>query len=261
MICPKNVTGSSKSSDGCLDSIIINAGANGEGQPGSPGRTSDPVDVRVGGHAYDRSYAEIELVSWNVSGKLLDLRLRWGQTKDKHLVWLCTTLSSSTADPSDFELRFVASYTWMRAGTAAASTSTAIGATFDSYGLGQTTLAVLSGHKVAVLGNDLSPVAFATTPLATGKDVGLTSDPTTYNTAAAVKTVLDSAAAVQTAIYAKYGAEGAEVRRAVEAAVMWNFIYVPVEAGPFAPVSRGWSFAPSAVSHDWDYVIFGETTG
>lgn len=169
-----------------------------EGQPtAGSGRTSNPVNVRVGGHSYDRSYAEIESVSWNVSGKLLDLRLRWGQTQDKQLVWLCTPLNSSTADPCDFELRFVASYTWMRAGTMASSTAT--GATFESYGLGQTTLAVLSASNVAVLGeNDLSPVAFATTPLAAGEEVGLTSDPSSYKTAAAVKAVLDSAAAAQT---------------------------------------------------------------
>ena len=76
----------------------------------------------------------------------------------------------------------------------------------------------------------------------------------------AIKTALDTAAAVQTDIYAKYdsstNADGGEVRRAVEAAVMWNLMYVPAELGPFAPVSRGWSFAPNAISHDWDYVIF-----
>lgn len=33
-------------------------------------------------------------------------------------------------------------------------------------------------------------------------------------------------------------------------------IYVPAEAGPFAPVSRGWSFAPSAINADFNYVIF-----
>ena len=52
-----------------------------------------------------------------------------------------------------------------------------------------------------------------TTPLATGKDVGLTSAPTTFKTTASIKSALDSAAAAQRAIYATYGAEGAEVRR------------------------------------------------
>ena len=295
MICPrKNVTAHSSNSTattysttttaaaaaaaGCLDSLIVNAG----GEEGS--------DVRVGGHAYDRSYAEIESISWNISGRLLNFRLRWGQSRTTapqgpQLLWLFTPLNSSTVDDlSAFELRFVASYSWLRAGTvvpaaaaaaeeesSASRTPVTDGAstTFESYGLGQTTLTVFSNSPVTqgALPSRTRPfpqfpvsVAFATTPLALGKDIALTSDRSTYASAMAIKTALDTAAAVQTDIYAKYdsstNADAGEVRRAVEAAVMWNLMYVPAELGPFAPVSRGWSFAPNAISHDWDYVIF-----
>jgi hypothetical protein len=266
MVCPRS-NGSSaaaaSSAAGCLDSLIVNAGGEG----GS--------DVRVGGHAYDRSFAEVESLSWNVSsGKALDLRLRWGQTPAKQLVWLCTALPSSTADPADFELRFVVSYSWMRAGSVLANSSSAAAATvgdnrqpvlrtgtaadttFVSHGLGRTTLTVRSSGSERTTSRDvLSPGAFATVPLQAGKAVGLTSNSSSYPTVAAIQTALEEAEAVQKQIYAKY-AGYAEVRRAVEAAVMWNLISVPAELGPFAPVSRGWSFAPNAVSKDWDYVIF-----
>ena len=38
--------------------------------------------------------------------------------------------------------------------------------------------------------------------------------------------------------------------------MMWNWIYEPVEAGPLAPVSRGWDFAKGKVSQEWGYVVF-----
>jgi len=49
---------------------------------------------------------------------------------------------------------------------------------------------------------------------------------------------------------------GEDVKRAVEAAVMWNFIYTPAEEGPLMPVSRSWNFVQELVHRDFSYVIF-----
>ena len=50
----------------------------------------------------------------------------------------------------------------------------------------------------------------------------------------------------------------AEVHAAVQAAVMWSVVHVPLEYGPLTPVIRGnpWRLNPGAVSDDWEYVTF-----
>ena len=55
--------------------------------------------------------------------------------------------------------------------------------------------------------------------------------------------------------YAQFG-ELAEVKEAVQGATMWNLVYTPAEAGPLAPVARGWDFTSGARNKDWGYVIF-----
>ena len=50
----------------------------------------------------------------------------------------------------------------------------------------------------------------------------------------------------------------AEVKSAVQSAVMWQVIYDPFEQGPLAPVIRGnpWGLDKGVVNDDWPYVIF-----
>lgn len=121
-------------------------------------------------------------------------------------------------------------------------------------GLPALTLAVLSngGDVTAAVSPD--GVYSLQTPLCAA-GVGLTSDTAHTTQLSQVVALLDKSKQAQEAIFSQYK-EQSGVRMAVEAAVMWNFIYVPAEAGPFAPVSRGWSFAPGAISTDWNYVIF-----
>ena len=57
-----------------------------------------------------------------------------------------------------------------------------------------------------------------------------------------------------------YG-ENAKVAEAIEAAVMWSWIYNPIEGGPFLPVSRAWGNnmggQTNSANPDWNYVLFG----
>ena len=55
--------------------------------------------------------------------------------------------------------------------------------------------------------------------------------------------------------YAAFGKLG-EVKEALQAATMWNYVVSPAEYGPFLPVSRSWNFVKNASSLDWNYVIF-----
>ena len=63
---------------------------------------------------------------------------------------------------------------------------------------------------------------------------------------------------IEVASYSRYSKDGlADVKQAVQAATMWNFIYTPVEYGPLAPVARGWDFTGGVKqSPDFSYVIF-----
>ena len=55
--------------------------------------------------------------------------------------------------------------------------------------------------------------------------------------------------------YKAYG-DLADVKEAVQAATLWNYIYHPAEYGPMLPVSRSWDFVGGAANSDWSYVIF-----
>jgi hypothetical protein len=75
---------------------------------------------------------------------------------------------------------------------------------------------------------------------------------------AEITTTLAAARAAEQSTYSKYG-ELAETKTAVQSAVMWQVVFNPLEAGPFAPVIRGnpWGLDKGVVNDDWPYVIFG----
>lgn len=90
-------------------------------------------------------------------------------------------------------------------------------------------------------------------PLVEGSPVGLSSGkPQSVSSIAAL---LDENREKELKSYEKYG-DFAQVKAAAQAGVMWNVVYVPTEAGPVAPVSRGWDFTKGAVSPEWGYVLF-----
>ena len=70
-----------------------------------------------------------------------------------------------------------------------------------------------------------------------------------------VRSVVAAARSAELSRYAAYGALG-EVKEALQAATMWNYVVSPAEYGPFLPVSRSWNFVKKAASTDWNYVIF-----
>ena len=55
--------------------------------------------------------------------------------------------------------------------------------------------------------------------------------------------MIAAARAKEYASYKSYG-QYSEVKEALQAATMWNYIYTPAEYGPFMPVSRQVSLSP-----------------
>ena len=172
--------------------------------------------------------------------------------------------------------------TWFRANTAAAvsfrhpelksgvKAQTGAGndaITFTSAGLGQTTVySTAVADSSLVINNSLTSTngaAHLIYPLSHGSKIGFYS-PANSSVARAkslaeITATLAAARAAEQSTYSKYG-ELAETKAAVQSAVMWQVVFNPLEAGPFAPVIRGnpWGLDKGVVNNDWPYVIFGE---
>lgn len=72
---------------------------------------------------------------------------------------------------------------------------------------------------------------------------------------ASIEKTIATARAKEYATYTKFD-QYADVAEAIQAAVMWNYIYSPAELGPLLPVSRAWDFVKQAATDDWGYVVF-----
>jgi len=70
-----------------------------------------------------------------------------------------------------------------------------------------------------------------------------------------VEAAIGAARAAELRRYAKWG-NLSQVKEAVQAATLWNYVYTPAEAGPFLPVSRHWDFVKGQHDTDFSYVIF-----
>jgi hypothetical protein len=245
--------------------------------------------VRVDLHAYDRSYVGYNLslstpnismsVEYSVSGQ-------HGET----LQCLITILEDSP-DDKDFVMDMEARYAWFRPGTISHETDDNgnMVIVFDTPGLGVTKLTTLSDRppvEVVRASARNTPIQQATdsrrqllsgeakstggssmlrVPLSgikgarLGFVAGMKQPPTLDEMQATIKT---NKAAEYKRIQAKFGPDKAPVAEAIQCAVMWTYIYCPVENGPLMPVSRsdGWSFTGNSGANtmDWTYVIFGK---
>ena len=90
-----------------------------------------------------------------------------------------------------------------------------------------------------------------------GAAAATTATATAGPTLESILAALAAARAAEEARYVRFGAL-AQTKAAVQAAVMWQMIWNPLETGPFAPVIRGnpWGLDKGTASDDWDYVLF-----
>ena len=223
----------SRSGDDCVDKITIDH--------------SDPTKVgaRVGYYAIDRSYAQYYFwanngvanvsVEWSAGPSLNDIDVR--------------VKTITCAKPCNYDIKLTSRFAWFRAGTASASATASTGTLrWTPAGLSERSLSVTGGSSVSATEDSLL-IAMqgpgGTPIIATSSLSG----------ASAAATRIAAAEQVELKRYTEYG-ELAEVKAACQAAVMWNWIYVPSENGPLLPVSRGWNFARGSVTPDFSYAIF-----
>ena len=229
-------------------------------------RPSDTDTMRVAEHAYDKSYARMFLTfqganvtvefSSGVGGNSSDLQLALTPLNcaSENAAAVAHGSGSgsgegTTVNCSDFVATFSNDFAWSRSGEATVGASSV---SWTASGLRSVSLHPArsggSGDRAGMVVMQSADGAFNSSnrlsvPL--GRGVGLSST-STQPTFAAIAAHMDYARAQVLALHAKYG-ELAEVARAVQAAVMWCLLYVPVELGPFAPVSRSWVSAVRSV--------------
>eukprot|EP00051_Salpingoeca_urceolata_P014957 m.191191 g.191191 ORF g.191191 m.191191 type:complete len:939 (+) comp18245_c0_seq1:119-2935(+) len=238
---------------------ISTAGADGHKQ-----KSSWP-EVRVGLHAYDRSYAQFFMgpfdgVNANVSVELsasgpdlADLQLLVTPVECNNVLVQrtvtsnSTTTTAATADCSDYEVVVSARHFWLRAGTVGSSATPSASLVFDSWGFAPLRVFGLTSN----VGSVITGSASLTLPLLHGA-VGLSTLP--GDTVAKARTALDTRRTAEEASMVKQFGSQAETAVAVKAAVMWTLVYSPMEWA-LCPVSRAWSFTHTS-NTDFSYAIF-----
>ena len=265
-----------KSSNTCLDQAI-----------------PDNSEIRVGLHAYDRSY-----VTYHMAYQTANVTIEFSVQNDKQLYFVLTTNEFPNNDPDDYEIRITGRYGWFRPGNVS-TTQNGLGTqqlTFVTPGLGVTNVTLTTNTQHVVLAskrrsgdgalqhgsNTNAQRQLAFTHAQDGIDDSVAAEPClcvpinqpnerigfganipSLSTEAIHDKILALKVAEEDRIRKKFGAAKYAVAEAIQSTAMWTLIYNPVENdGLFMPVSRteSWSFRDDsgASTFDWTYVIFGK---
>ena len=223
--------------DGCLLSAIMDDG-----------------DVRVGLHAHDRSIAQMFLT---YAGANVSVSVLGGFESLQVLVEPVSC--GGGLDCSAYAFVLTGTFIWGRLGAVSSDKDSLTAAP-----LGLPAVELLAAASGPVQPVDPAKLEVNVTMLPY-LAVSLSAGAVAFSTAgvptvAAVRAAVAVAAALEAARYARFG-ELAETAQGVQAAISWNAIYTPAEAGPFPPVSRAWSSdSPAPGDSDPDqfsYVVFG----
>jgi hypothetical protein len=228
----------------------------------------DKASVRVGVFATDQSYWQFYLeyqginVSISVSGGKADLHviaepINCAATSPSADAASSTPSSAAGANCSDFALVVLPRYMWFRLGTVSAWPSRAGSLQIAPLGVpGLTVIQPTTDPSTELKLPDHiatwpAHVAFSFGAGAVGLREGDGAPPSLQEVRQHVQAMRDA----ELDRYKAYG-EFADVKEAVQAATLWNYIYHPAEYGPMLPVSRSWDFVGGAANSDWSYVIF-----
>lgn len=264
-----NISVCQKSTNQCLETAVPN----------------DQGVIRVGLHAYDKSY-----IGYNVTFKGLTLSMECSVSgpDQEELQFLITAIDCDNSNcAEDFELHIGGRYAWFRPGCVY---ETPAGLSFSTPGLGDIELmtvfdddSVLSNSGIITTLKDedstlrtsrqLEDVLQEGTahsskkksilkiPLGnSGQKVGFVAGTKSVPSILELQATIHAKEKVENKrIHRKFGTKAA-VAEAIQASVMWTYIYNPVENGPFMPVSRwgNWDFGErsGATTHDWTYTLF-----
>lgn len=255
--------------------------------------------IRVDRHSTDRSYASFNLTfddpskqhdsknnkdsSSEPSGSI-SLTMESSVTGSDHeeLRYLITITGCDSCE--GFVLEVVPRYAWFRPGWVSKTTDTSL--TFSTPGLGDIYVRVLleEDYEARWDGTEKESLSNTSTTLRIplsrkGQKIGVIAGPHSSlrssdddnNNSKISLAELEKHIRVMDKLEASrmertFGPKH-EVAHAIQAAVMWSWIYNPIEGGPFLPVSRSPQWAETfaskagAANPDWNYVIFGAFIG
>eukprot|EP00301_Raphidiophrys_heterophryoidea_P017925 c2923_g1_i1.p1 GENE.c2923_g1_i1~~c2923_g1_i1.p1 ORF type:complete len:932 (-),score=169.29 c2923_g1_i1:264-3059(-) len=197
---------------------------------------------RVGLHAYDRSYVQM-YIGTSFGG---NVSVEYSSNKDS-LLLLITPVPGNSNNP-DYSIQLTPSFAYGWGGGASVTNTTL---TFAPSNL--TTIVL---HCTST-----SPTSPTKLPGSNVLEHRLADGALACSTGAVVP-VADTAARLLVAQMNErnrlnqYGGDLAATKEAMQAGLMWNWLYVPCEYGPFVVAGRGWSFTGTFLTTDFNYAVF-----
>lgn len=212
------------------------------------------AQIRVGVFATDASYWQ-----FYVGFKDLNVSLSYsGGTGMLHAVAEPINCGNVSVNCSDYALVVLPRFAWSRAGDVDINLEDA-SITMSPMGLPERVIRMTAPHAQDVqvpLPSSVTSYPHMTATFSHGIKIGLletTKSAGPPPEVQAIVAVIEKAREKEYSSYSKYG-KYADVKEAVQAATMWNYIYTPSEYGPFLPVSRAWDFVKGRHDQDWSYV-------
>lgn len=210
------------------------------------------ASIRVGVFANDASYWQyyLEYQGLNISLSFA------GGTGPLTALFEPLGCDTPSVNCSDYALVGTARFAWFRRGTVSSSPTQGT-LTYTPLGMNPRKLSFTSPNDDALRlpSGVVDGATFVAVPLTDAVGVQESTTDATPPSISGIKATIAAARAKEYGTYAKFGAL-ASVAEGIQAAVMWNYIYVPAEYGPLLPVSRQWNFVKHPVNLDWGYVIF-----
>jgi hypothetical protein len=240
----------------------------------------DDDNIRVGLHAYDRSY-----LNFHMAFQTANVTMEYSVQGDTFYC-LITSAGFPNHDPFDYEIHLQGRYGWFRPGTVS-TTTTAAGTpqlTFSTPGLGVVNVTLTTNDYIhSTAGSSSKAIPAEESRRLNSRQSEPDSDssflrilltkphqPIGFGAEMKPMKSEDIAAKLQVAkeaeqdrIRSKFGDSKYAMAEALQSAAMWTTIYNPLENdGLFTPVSRTdfWVFLGNsgAATTDWSYVLFGE---
>ena len=228
------------------------------------------ASIRVGHHAYDRSYVQFYVgpsptiplnvsVEYSVNKADFDMEIRpISCTQQIQAEYMLKLGMDNDNDCSDFLLLLEFRYAWFKSGDIQTNDD---GSNVTFSPSGRPTKSIYTSKKRNAKRHDKISIGESETLKVYYSMEG---DPITVSTKPnrslnEIRNLLDNAkAAEEQLLRDTFSEERAGQGQAIKAASMWTLISTPAENGgaPLLPVSRAWTRAPRPSTTDFTYVIF-----
>eukprot|EP01060_Flectonema_neradi_P020866 TRINITY_DN28366_c0_g1_i1.p1 TRINITY_DN28366_c0_g1~~TRINITY_DN28366_c0_g1_i1.p1 ORF type:complete len:807 (+),score=98.63 TRINITY_DN28366_c0_g1_i1:110-2422(+) len=201
--------------------------------------------VRVGGYAGDLSFAEV-----SIGNRTLGFNVTIAHGNIIKYDYWSLLLSTNTCEGGcgNYFVRIAPRSAWFRPASITTSNTTNT-ITMNATGFDPVTVFVKGGRASTAIGHHYLEV-----PLSLESNISISTRD--EDSPATVLGQLSKAKEAHDQELLSRFRDLAPAAEAIEAAAMWNLMYIPTENGPMLPVSRSWNDVRGAVSTDFQYTVF-----